>query len=708
MSSLHPTNRPGRRPRAAVATAAHWTALQGRRLGDGVRHAPERIRRSAQETWADRRRRARLIRTTVIWTIIAVALVVFFSVFSWDWFRGPIARYASARTGRDVRIEGHLVVHPFSWTPSATVGGLKIGHPKWMNRKGDTLDLGRATVKVRLKPLLTGHLELPLVDIEHPKADFYADRTGRNNWTLGGKPTGKPAKLPLIQQFILNDGQIRYVDEKHRITFNGTVTTTEGGGQGVFRMEGQGALNRAPFTARVSGAPLLNLKRDQPYPFKADLHAGLTHVTADGQVVRPFDFGRIRGAMSVTGPDMADLYYLTGVVFPNSPPYRLSGQLTRDGERYQFRRFSGRMGGSDLHGNLLVETRHGRKFLRGDLGSTVLDFNDMGALFGARTRVGTGMQAVAVKAPAGPHRLLPDAPLYAERVRSMDADVRYHAASVKAPNLPLKAVDLHLTLDHGLLKLDPVSFTFPRGQARGTVRLDARPNTPITDVDFTVNNLRVEDFLPRPQGMPVMEAPLEARAKLHGLGNTMHKAAASSNGRVAVAMTGGQMRKAFAELMGVNIIPGLPEYLSKNPKQSTMRCAVAVFDVNNGVLRANRIVMDTGPVVLAGGGTVNLGTETIDLTLQGKSKKPRILRAIVPFHVQGTLAAPKFKVDAKPVIAQAGIGAALGAVLSPLAAILPFISPGGAKDANCAALLAEAQASGAPVRAVQAAAPAKH
>ncbi len=162
-------------------------------------------------------------------------------------------------------------------------------------------------------------------------------------------------------------------------------------------------------------------------------------------------------------------------------------------------------------------------------------------------------------------------------------------------------------------------------------------------------------------------------------------------------MTQGQMRKAFAELMGVNIIPGLPEYLSKNPKQTDLRCAVATFDVQGGVMRAQQLVLDTGPVVLNGEGTVNLGDETIDLTLKGKSKKPRLIRVIAPFHVRGTLANPSFKVDPTPAIAQAGVGVALGAVISPLAAIIPFLSPGGAKDADCAGLLADARASGAAV-----------
>jgi hypothetical protein len=62
-------------------------------------------------------------------------------------------------------------------------------------------------------------------------------------------------------------------------------------------------------------------------------------------------------------------------------------------------------------------------------------------------------------------------------------------------------------------------------------------------------------------------------------------------------------------------------------------------------------------------------------------------------------------VETGPAVAQAGVAAVLGATLSPLAALIPFISPGGAKDANCAGLLAEARASCAPVKTVTAAAP---
>jgi hypothetical protein len=256
---------------------------------------------------------------------------------------------------------------------------------------------------------------------------------------------------------------------------------------------------------------------------------------------------------------------------------------------------------------------------------------------------------------------------------------------------------LHLTLDHGLLRLNPVDFTMPHGVVAGRVRLDARGAIPMSRVDFSVNNMRVEDVLPKFQGASPVDGTLEARAALSGAGDTVHKAAASSNGRVTVAIPGGLMRRSLAELMGVNVVPGLFELLAKDPKQTPVRCAVVDFNVRGGVMSVRRFVLDTGVVLTDGTGTINLGSETLNLKVQGHTKKPRLVRVIAPFDVTGSLIKPHMKIEAGPAIAQAGAAVGLGAVLSPLAAILPFLAPGGAHDANCAALLADAHSAGAPI-----------
>ena len=314
-------------------------------------------------------------------------------------------------------------------------------------------------------------------------------------------------------------------------------------------------------------------------------------------------------------------------------------------------------------------------------------------------RQGRRRSAGALVQTTASGRVLPDAPLYADRMRAMDAQVSYRADSVKATSLPLRHLSLKLTLDHGLLTLNPIAFGLPQGEVAGKVRLDARAATPVTRMDIAVNHVRSENVLPKVQGQPPMEGVIEARAVLTGAGNSVHKAAAAANGRITIALPEGRMRKALAELMGVNIVPGLFELWSKDSKQTDLRCAAADFDVSHGVLTPRLIVIDTKVVTLTGKGSANLGTETLDFTLQGKSNEPRLIHAIAPFHLRGTFAKPRFTVDTGAVVAQAGIGAALAAFASPLAAILPFLSPGGGHHMDCSAVLARARAAGAPVKA---------
>lgn len=684
-------NRPSASARALRAARAHVAARR-----DALR-----------EGWRDRSRRRRTLRTGAVFAVLAVAVGVFFAVFDWDWLRGPISRYASAQTGRDIRIEGHLRVHPFSFKPWATVGGLKVGNPKWM-KGGDLADLGRTTLQVKLLSLLTGHPAVVLLDIERPTLELFRDKTGRDNWTLG-KPTGKPAALPPIQRFILHDGHVHMVDQKRPMSFTGVVSTTEtlgGANAAAFHLQGVGVLNHEPFTATATGGPLLNVQRDRPYPFELDVKTGPTHVTAHGQFTRPFDLGQIQAVGTATGADLADLYDLTGVVFPNSPNYRLSADVRRDGETISLRGLNGVVGASDLHGEITVDKRAGRRFLKGDLRSNALNFADLNAVFGGSA---AGKPKGGAKAPGalvqttGGH-ILPDAPLYTERVRAMDAQVSYRADSVKSTSLPLRHLSLKLVLDHGLLTLDPIAFGLPHGDVAGKVRLDARRATPVTRMDIAVTNVRSEDVLPKVQGQPPMEGVIEARAVLTGAGDSVHKAAAAANGRITVALPEGRMRKALAELMGVNIVPGLFELWSKDSKQTDLRCAAADFDVKAGVLTPRLIVVDTKVVTLTGKGSANLGNETLDFTLQGKTNEPRVIHLIAPFHLRGTFARPTFKVDAGAAVAQVGIGAALAAFAAPLAAILPFLSAGGGHHADCSAVLAQARAAGAPVKAAAVAA----
>ncbi len=646
-----------------------------------------------------------------LWTVLGlfglllVSLIIFLWLADWNRLRGPIGRYASAVTHRHVELDGDLKVHLFTWTPTVSIGGLRVGNPAWAG-PGDTADVGTVIVSLSLKSLLAGHVVLPLLEFDQPDLILLRDRTGRTNWSIGAdpaKPGADAFKLPPTQQFIIRSGHLNYVDQIRHMTLSGVIDSNEdasGAQAHAFSLIGRGALNRRPFQLTLAGGPLLNVRLDQPYPFTGDVRAADTHVTFTGHLAKPFDMARYATSLHMSGRDLADLYYLTGLALPNTPPYDVRGDLRHEGQEYDFEHAAGRIGNSDIEGDLKVRpSPDHRPQVTADLVSRRLDMKDLVTLFGAPPMTG---RAAPPPAAAGGRRLLPDATLAVDRLRGMDARLRYRAATITS-KLPLRQASLNLTLDHAVLSIDPVSFEFPQGRLWAQVRLDARGAVPVTDADVRLSNLDLQEFMAPGGGgaPPPVEGELAARARLHGAGDSVHRAAAASNGAVTVVIPHGKIRSAFAELLGVNAGKGLSLLLAKSQRQSDIRCAVADFTVRNGVLQADRIIFDTSVVKVTGSGTIDLGTEAIGLRLKGDTKRFRISHVFLPVTVGGSLAAPRLGVDPAPAAAQVGTAVALGVVLTPLAAILPFVDPGLAKNADCAALMSEARSTAAPIRRAQ-------
>ena len=655
-------------------------------------------------------KRRALAWTGGVFLALAIVAAILAAIWDWNWFRGPVAAIASARMHRQVSINGNLRVHPWSWQPSATVDAVRIANPGWAG-KGSLADIDRIAVQIRLAALFTGHLDMRLLAFERPRVTLYRDGQGRATWDFsdGSKPD-QPLRLPPIRKFVIDGGQLDLKDDERKLVFSGEIDAKERLGETNkgFQITGKGVLNAQPFSLQVTGGPLLNIDRNKPYPFDAEIHAGQTYVTAQGAVPKPFDLARFYMSVTSRGPDLADLYGLTGVPLPNTPPYSLHGRLSRDVHLWKLENIGGQVGSSDLAGQLSVRTGGKRPFLTADLRSRSLDFPDLGALFGGARktgRVASPNQKAVARTMQAQARIFPDATLNFSRIRGLDADVSYRAASITGAPINLRAGSVRVKMDAGLLRAEPLDLDLPQGHIVGFVQLNGRKDDAITDLDLRLVGARLENLLPvKFQGSSPFAGPVVGRARLHGSGDSVHDAMADADGEVLIVAPSGEIRQSLAELAGVDAIKGLGLLFAKDRTTTPLRCGVLHFSGKNGVLSADRLIVDTGPVLIDGGGVINLDTETLAFTVRGHPKKFQLVRLLAPITFSGPMLAPRISVEKGGVLAQGGVALALASLLSPVAVLLPFIDAGLAKDANCASLLAQGKAQGAPVKA-QAAAP---
>lgn len=636
--------------------------------------------------------------------VIVIALLVFcLGLIDWNAARGPVARALSRHLERQITI-GALHVHLFSSTPSAEVENLAIANPEWAGG-GNMIELPRLHVAVVLSRLLLARLVLQTLEIDNPKVSLLRREDGRANWDLnrsGQKPSQKPTRLPPLRHFALRGGSLAVDDAVRKLTFNGTVGASQSGDShnAPFRLAGQGTLNREPFKLQFQGDALLDIKLDHPYHFRTDIDAGASSARISGVIAKPFDFGGIDADIQLQGQNLANLYYLTNLALPLTAPYQLSLSLHRDGNHFALDNLVGKVGNSDMRGKGTVDLadRDGRPRLSATLASRSLNLGDLGIALGAGVPQPDSNGSKPSQTPAPRQQpisplLLPSFEFQFDRLRAMDAAVDFRADSIQAEKVPIKNVSFKLKLDHGVLNIDPVDFELPAGKLAGQIRLSTAGAVPDTSMDIRLSDIHLDQFKSRksPEAQAPLEGIMQGRMRLEGHGNSVHTIAAHANGTISAVVPHGQIRAAFAELAGIDMVHGLGLLLGKKDQTESIRCGIAEFELKDGDAQAQRLVVDTQNVLVTGDGHITLGDEKLDLNLKGQPKKVRFDRLRSPINIRGTLRHPTVGLSTPAVIKQGAVAAALATIGTPIAAVLAFIDPGLAKDADCSGLTDDAQ-----------------
>ena len=618
--------------------------------------------------------------------LLALAIVLL-TLFGNTWFRGPVERLASRQLEREVTID-RLAFHLLSVTPGVSLEGVRIANPTWEADKRPLMArAGRFDVAIRLWPLLKGDLVIARLGLEEADVALVRLADGKANWSFGNaKPeteatTTTPLALPIIERMYVRDSKLSLRDAVAKLNFDGGFSTEEIEAKRgePFTLSGKGTLNTQPFSVDLTGGALrgvLENGAEVEYPFTLAVKHGATQLDAKGHFGNLMDFDSLQATLDLRGNNLADLYYITGLALPSTRAYRLQGELNRDGNLYKITNLRGKLGGSDLNGNLSIDIGGAKPLLVADLNSRSLNPEDAGVIFG-------GEAALEGKTPY----LIPDSTLELSRLRGMDARVTYRAAAIQVDTLPLKEVSLSLHLKDGKMVISPLALTLPQGIVSSSLIIDASQDVPPITLDAQLKGT-LDDFVKQAGQEGALSGPLLARVTMQGQGTSFHDAMSVADGQVGIVIPNGQVRKAFAELLGVNA-RGLGLLFTGSQTQIPIRCGVGSFNVKDGVLQTRHLVVDTEVTRADGEGYVNLKDESLHLTLRGTPKEARLVRLLVPIRIGGTLLSPDVGVKPLPLGVQAGTAAALSAVLTPIAAILPFVDIGLAENADCAALVAD-------------------
>jgi uncharacterized protein involved in outer membrane biogenesis len=164
-------------------------------------------------------------------------------------------------------------------------------------------------------------------------------------------------------------------------------------------------------------------------------------------------------------------------------------------------------------------------------------------------------------------------------------------------------------------------------------------------------------------------------AKLSSTGNSFAALAGSANGEIQALMDQGTVSKLIMEEVGLNLASVMTAKMFGD-SQVELNCMVADFGVTDGLMRPRIFLIDTDAGLISMGGDINLATEAFNITIQPQSKKVRLFSLRSPLYLRGTFKKPDVGVDKAAVGLKAGAAIVLGAVATPLGALLALTQPG--------------------------------
>jgi len=618
-----------------------------------------------------------ILGSLLILIVAAVAALVIYAGSSA--FRGEVEKRAGVALGREFKIDDLQI--NWSWAPRIQLRDVLIG-----GAAEDAPPLLRAAaidLRIRLLPLLRGDVVLPHLKLEKPNLDLHVDEKGVPNWSFSKNPGAaaaaeaatpdERAEAPVIGELVINDGHFKYDDDAKDLQLEGNISTATGEAEKTesIKLDAKGKLQGKPAKVEFVGGSILALRdSDTPYPLDLSASYGGTEVTVKGTATDPFKLEAADIDLTLKGPDLSEIFPLLGVPAPPTPPYSLKGNLVREGETWHFTKMQGRIGDSDVAGEVKVDYGPEKPVLTANLVSDNLDFDDLAPLVGAPPDTDETASAEQKKVAAQLEQkdeLFPDMPLNVNLLDVMDMEVKLDAKKVRAENyLPVEALAGTVTVRGGKAEVKPLKIALAGGTLEGALSLDSNHKPSVAAADIKMRDIDLKAFFKGSQFFDTTEGKIGADVDISGQGKSLADVMGTSNGKTFFTMKGGALSGLLVEAAGLDITEALVLYIGDDARVP-IRCGAGPINLTNGVAKFDRIIMDTTDSVLYVRGESNLRKQTLVMDIFADAKDFSVLDMDAPVHLEGKIRAPEISI---------GKGVPI-----------PLIEPGDAEDVHCERLL---------------------
>jgi uncharacterized protein involved in outer membrane biogenesis len=573
-------------------------------------------------------------------------------------FRSRVESEASAYSGRKTKIEKISI----GWGATAHVhlAGVNIANADWGKAehmfKADEIDFD-----IRLWPLLKGDIVLSSLVLRKPDVAVEVGDKEQLNWSFGESPVttevGKAVtptrrvQTPLIGRLQITDGKLQYQDAKRKLALDGAISTASGkaGEEPQAELSLKGKLENQPLTVHFIGGSALMLRDTKdPYPIDLDIAYAGTRLVAKGTVQDPFAWTGANVDLTLSGPNLSEIYPLLGIPGPPTPPYRIAGKLDREPGKWKFVNTKWHVGDSDLAGDIFIDDTKKPEFLTARLVSNNLAFKDLAPLVGAppgKTGNVNAQQAATQQQLEATGDLFPNVPLHVERLRAMNMDVSLDAKKVVAPDyLPVQALAFRVLLNNGVATAKPLTLSLVGGGTiAGEMSIDAKTDNPAVKANLKLGDIELGAFFRNSKYFDTTHGKIQGRVNLAGHGKSLAQVMSRADGHVEAAIGNASVSSLMVSLAGLQLFDALILYITGDQRIPIL-CAMGRLDFRQGTVTFNKTLLDTQKSVLDVQGQVALQSQVVKAEVKAHPKSFDLLDLHGPVAIEGKIRSPNVSI----------------------------------------------------------------
>lgn len=542
-----------------------------------------------------------LIGLVALIVILVAGAAIALMTFDADKYRPQLVELLGKQTGRTVKLSGPIKLGLSLHGASLTIQDAAISNPSWASRQ-EMAGIGKFELGIALLPLLSHQLSITELQIANADIQLETNADGKHNWDIAvaqqGKAdakvtttsTGKSVAIQ-VDHVAITDSQLSVRDKDGKVSIFKTKVLTYGVEGGGIAIHFDGDYNSTPITLDVK-TDTKDLMASNAWSFDLDLAYADYDVKAKG-----------KANLNTKVASISD-YSVTA-------------------------------GKSDIHGQLTANWAGARPSVKGTIVSNALNPADFKPA-SAQDESGTG----SGNSSSEPKRVFSDAPLPFDSLKSVDAAMEVNIASLTVGGATLTEVTSKIDLNNGQFSA-PLKAGLGKSIVGGNIKIDANTKPPQIAAAFSGPSIDLADLLAITHAPAFLSGTANADMTITTSGYSMHNLAGYANGKMNIIAAGGSVSSNAAS----GISSGLMELFAPKGGTNTLNCLAARFNITNGLVKDNGILVDSVATTVEGNGGFNLGLETINLVLHAKPKMVSIGGVLPPLEVGGTFTNPRFNLD---------------------------------------------------------------